>query len=68
MFAARATGYATCVRDDLEGRLSDRLAALEEWPVPRDPEPVIWADADEEPGAAAPGADEEATPPGSVRS
>lgn len=53
------------MRDDLEGELSDRLAELEGWPVPRDPEPVVWAD--EDAGPAAPGAGEEAGPPAAER-
>jgi hypothetical protein len=55
------------VRDDPEGELSDRLAALEEWPILRDPEPVVWAD-DDDAGTAAPGARGEAAPPAAERS
>lgn len=68
MFAVRTTGYLTFVRDDLEAELSDRLAALEGWPFPRDPEPVVWADADDDARLAVQGAGEEASPPAAERS
>ena len=70
MFAHAATGYLTTVREDLEAELSDRLAALEGWPVPHDLEPVLWADdADGDDGApgAAPEVPGKAAPPRPAR-
>jgi hypothetical protein len=56
VFARAATGYFTSVREELEAELSERLAALEAWgwPVSADPEPIVWAESDDDdPGAAA---------------
>lgn len=37
---------------------ADRVAAIDGWPVPRDPEPLVWEDeAEEAPPAAAPPAE-----------
>jgi hypothetical protein len=47
------------MRGERESELSDRLGALEGWPVPRDPEPVVWAEPeDDDAGFAAPAGEE----------
>jgi hypothetical protein len=68
VFAEGATGYVTPVRDDLEAELSDRLVALEGWPVPRDPEPLVWADAEDDEAGAIRAAGNEGSRPAGERS
>lgn len=68
MFARAATGYLTSVREELETELSERLAALEGWPVSADPEPIVWAEGDDDDPGAAAGTGQEPTRPSAERS
>ncbi|HEU0335914.1 MAG TPA: hypothetical protein VFR43_05125 [Gaiellaceae bacterium] len=56
------------MREELETELSDRLGALEGWPVSADPEPIVWAEGDDDDPGAAAGTGQEPTRPSAERS